>query len=122
MASRPTPCPDAGDALLIRTADGAAPCASNASPACPLVLPDACDALERAGQSRRAPAVDLGAMLRRIREEFLEMPGLCLTEPQVQRLWALDCRTCSALLTVLVDAKLLTRTADGRVMRPDSLV
>jgi hypothetical protein len=40
----------------------------------------------------------------------------------VQKLWALDCRTCSALLTVLVDAKLLTRTADGRVMRPDSLV
>jgi hypothetical protein len=56
-------------------------------------------------------------ILRRVQCEFLEMPGLRLTEPQVCRLWDLDAPTCSALLAALVDAKFLFRTRDGAFMR-----
>ena len=69
------------------------------------------------------PAIDAPraneAMLRRVQSEFLEMPGLRLTEPQARRLWNLDARTCAALLTVLVDANFLFRTRDGAFMRID---
>ncbi len=51
--------------------------------------------------------------LRRIRGEFLEMPGLRLTPAQAQRLWALDRPTCEVLLAKLVDAEFLMRTGDG---------
>ncbi len=51
--------------------------------------------------------------LRRIRGEFLEMPGLRLTPAQAQRLWALDRSTCEALLARLVDSEFLMRTGDG---------
>ncbi len=56
-------------------------------------------------------------VLRRVQGEFLEMPGLRLTEPQARRLWGLDRDACSALLTVLVDANFLFRTRDGAFMR-----
>ena len=56
-------------------------------------------------------------VLRRVRGEFLEMPGLRLTEPQARRLWGLEASACSALLGALVDAKFLFKTADGAFMR-----
>ncbi len=56
-------------------------------------------------------------VLRRVQGEFLEMPGLRLTEPQARRLWGLDSVSCSALLDALVDAKFLFRTRDGAFMR-----
>ena len=52
-------------------------------------------------------------LLRRIRAEFLEMPGLCLTFEQAQRLWSLESRTCEALLTSLIDSRFLRRTDRG---------
>lgn len=55
--------------------------------------------------------------LRRVRGEFLEMPGLRLTEAQARRLWNLDAESCEALLAALVDAKFLFRTRDGAFMR-----
>jgi hypothetical protein len=55
--------------------------------------------------------------LRRVQGEFLEMPGLRLTEPQARRLWGLDAASCSALLGALVDAKFLFKTRDGAFMR-----
>ena len=42
-------------------------------------------------------------IVRRIQGEFLEMPGLRLTEPQARRLWALEPSLCSAVLTELID-------------------
>ncbi len=48
-------------------------------------------------------------MLRRIRSEYLEMPGLCLTLKQAQRLWALDEETCREAIQLLVEAKFLCR-------------
>jgi len=56
-------------------------------------------------------------MLRRVRGEFLEMPGLRLTEAQARRLWALEPALCSALLGALVEARFLFRTRDGAFMR-----
>ncbi len=52
-------------------------------------------------------------LFRRIQSEFLEMPGLRLTQPQASRLWGLDRDLCGLLLARLVDAKFLMRTRDG---------
>jgi len=49
-------------------------------------------------------------IVRRIRAEFLEMPGLSLTAEQAQRLWSLEPRTCEALLNSLIDSQFLRRT------------
>jgi hypothetical protein len=57
------------------------------------------------------------SQLRRIRGEYLEMPGLRLTRPQAQRLWGLDEQTCVKLLDRLVDLKFLVLGADGNYMR-----
>ena len=56
-------------------------------------------------------------VLRRVQGEFLEMPGLRLTEAQARRLWGLDAASCDALLGALVDANFLFRTRDGAFMR-----
>ena len=55
--------------------------------------------------------------LQRIRNEFLEMPGLRLTAAQAQRLWSLERLMCESLLAALVDSKFLTRTGDGAFVR-----
>ena len=62
-----------------------------------------------------APATE--DVLRRVQGEFLEMPGLRLTEAQARRLWGLDTASCSALLGALVDAHFLFRTREGAFMR-----
>lgn len=60
---------------------------------------------------------DLGVgfqeVIRRVRGEYLEMPGLRLTPQQAQRLWLLDERACNAVLGALVKARFLARTRDG---------
>jgi hypothetical protein len=56
-------------------------------------------------------------LLRRVQGEFLEMPGLRVTEAQACRLWGLDTVMCSALLSALIDARFLFRTRDGAFMR-----
>ena len=58
-------------------------------------------------------------LLRRVRGEFVEMPGLRLTEPQARRLWGLDQAACSTLLETLVEARFLFRTREGAFMRTD---
>ena len=54
-----------------------------------------------------APATD---WTRIVRAEYLEIPGLRLTKPQVQRLWGLDPLACDALPDALVDVRFLRRT------------
>jgi hypothetical protein len=61
-------------------------------------------------------------VMRRVQGEFLEMPGLRLTEAQARRLWGLDAASCRALLRELVDAKFLFRTRDGAFMRVEHAV
>jgi hypothetical protein len=48
--------------------------------------------------------------LRLIQAEYLEMPGLHLTKPQVRRLWRLEPQMCDALLDTLVTTEFLKRT------------
>src|SRR5262245_3781640 len=47
--------------------------------------------------------------LRRAQAEFLEMPGLQLTEAQAARLWSFDSALCTAVLTTLVESRFLVR-------------
>ncbi len=56
------------------------------------------------------------ATLRRVRAEFLEMPGLKLTVSQAQRLWGMDRSTCEALIEELTSSRFLARTRDGAVV------
>ena len=58
-------------------------------------------------------------MLRRIRGEYREMPGLRLTTAQAQRLWSLDCASCQSVLRRLVQEHFLWRTSDGTFVRYD---
>ena len=58
-------------------------------------------------------------VLQRVQGEFLEMPGLRLSESQARRLWGLDAEQCAALLGALVDAKFLFKTRDGAFMRAE---
>jgi hypothetical protein len=56
-------------------------------------------------------------LLSLIRSEYLEMPGLCLTAPQVQRLWHLDRTTCDSVLSQLVEDRFLRRSKSGQYLR-----
>ena len=62
-------------------------------------------------RSMNAPA--LNDLLRRIESEYREMPGMCVTAPQAQRLWGLDPMTCAWVLSTLVERRILRRTARG---------
>ena len=58
-------------------------------------------------------------VLQRVQGEFSEMPGLCLTAAQAQRLWGLDREFCDELLRALVDARFLVQRRDGSFIRVD---
>lgn len=57
----------------------------------------------------------LGGVLDHIREEYDEMPGLCLTPPQAERLWALDVDTCRHALASMAEAGYLQVSRHGYV-------
>jgi hypothetical protein len=57
--------------------------------------------------------------LARVRGEYLEMPGLSLTQVQAQRLWGLDRDACETLLDTLRQRGFLRRTAQGGYVRAD---
>jgi hypothetical protein len=61
------------------------------------------------------------ALVRRAQGEFLEMPGLRLTQLQACRLWGLDRETCGQLLSRLVDARFLSPTRDGAFVQAADL-
>jgi hypothetical protein len=51
----------------------------------------------------RADGTVQDALERRVRGEYLEMPGLRLTTAQAARLWGMDPLVCDAILTSLCD-------------------
>ena len=59
-------------------------------------------------------------MIRRIRGEYLEMPGLSLSVAQAQRLWDLEPAVCHGLLNALVETGFLVRTREGAFVHRDS--
>jgi hypothetical protein len=56
-------------------------------------------------------------IVQRARAEYLEMPGLCLTEPQARRLWHLDPTACHLVLSTLVEGGFLRETPRGEYVR-----
>jgi hypothetical protein len=56
-------------------------------------------------------------LTRRVRAEYAEMPGLCLTLSQAQRLWAADRQTCEAVFRALMAHGFLRTTTQGRFVR-----
>jgi len=63
--------------------------------------------------------IDISRWLRLMRAEYVEIPGLSLTEPQVRRLWGLDTLMATALLSALLDVGFLRRTGRGTYVRAD---
>lgn len=59
--------------------------------------------------------VDAGVTLwlNRIQSEYREMPGLSLTQPQMQRLWGFEPHVCEALIDSLVASRVLRLTPRG---------
>jgi hypothetical protein len=55
--------------------------------------------------------------IRLVRAEYIEMPGLILTERQVRRLWSLDAASCDAVLEALIAAEFLRRTPNDAYAR-----
>ena len=55
----------------------------------------------------------------RIRAEYLEMPGLCLTRNQMRRLLMLDASTCDAAVDELVICGFLRCRADQTFVRAE---
>jgi hypothetical protein len=55
--------------------------------------------------------------LRRARAEFLEMPGLILTQAQAARLWCCDADLSGAVLSRLEETRFLVRTQNGSFIR-----
>jgi hypothetical protein len=56
-------------------------------------------------------------LVRRIRAEFLEMPGLRLRPGQVQRLCGVEGALCQRVLDMLVDTSFLCVKEDGAYAR-----
>ncbi len=56
-------------------------------------------------------------MLKRIRAEYLEMPGLRLKPDQVQRLCGVERTMCQMVLDLLVDEQFLCVRSDGHYAR-----
>ena len=66
----------------------------------------------------REQTIDAFAVaLRRAQAEFMEMPGLRLTEAQAARLWCFDSVLCSRVLQTLVEEHFLVRTKSASYLR-----
>ena len=64
--------------------------------------------------------MELETLIRRVKGEFLEMPGLSLTFAQAERLWGLERELCAHVIDVLVSAAFLRRTPAGSIIRADA--
>ena len=61
------------------------------------------------------PALD--DVLSRVEGEYHEMPGMCVTRMQAQRLWGLDSTTCELVLTTLLERGVVRRTSRGMYVK-----
>ena len=65
-----------------------------------------------------APNVEtVTAWTRRVRADYLEMPGLTLTRWQMCRFWLLDATVCDAVVDALVASGFLWRRPDNTYAR-----
>ena len=63
--------------------------------------------------------MDVEKLVRRIRGEFEEMPGLRLTLRQATRLWGIDPAACQTVIDALVGTSFLRWTPAGTIARVD---
>ena len=68
---------------------------------------------------QRTSTSGLSELLVLVQSEYLEMPGLKLTEAQARRLWGLDGNTCSVVLATLIKRGFLKRSTNGTYVRVD---
>jgi Fic family protein len=68
----------------------------------------------------RAPDRPIPQLLDRIRSEYLEIPGLRLTDAQAERLWHVDEVTAKAAFAALVEVGFLRRTHHGAFVVADA--
>ena len=61
--------------------------------------------------------MDFETILRRVRAEFVEMPGLLLTPAQATRLWGLERDVCHAVIDALISTSFLRWTTTGALTR-----
>jgi hypothetical protein len=59
----------------------------------------------------------IGSLVLRVQDAFLDSPTLQVTLPQAQRAFGIDAFTCHAVLGALVEAHVLARTCGGVYMR-----
>ncbi len=67
----------------------------------------------------RRNRVSRDLLVRRVRSEFDEMPGLRLTFAQAKLLFGLEGGCCQRILSFLAESGYLARTRDGRYGRRD---
>jgi len=60
------------------------------------------------------------ALLRRVRGEYREMPGMRVTFEQAMRLWNMDGQTCATVLNSLVASRYLQIDGFGRYRKAHS--
>jgi hypothetical protein len=63
--------------------------------------------------------MEIEGVVRRVRQEFLEMPGLQLTPAQAGKLWGLDGESCRHVIDALVADAFLRWTRTGAVARDE---
>jgi hypothetical protein len=63
--------------------------------------------------------MELHVLADRVRGEFAEMPGLCLTPAQASRLLGIEFAECQRVLDSLVNAAVLRRISGGSVVLAD---
>ena len=63
---------------------------------------------------------DTDALVTRIKSEFNESPGMCLTLRQGARLWGIAPEECARIVDRLVSEQFLRWTRNGEVVRSES--
>ena len=64
--------------------------------------------------------MDTDALVTRIKSEFNESPGMCLTLRQGARLWGIAPEECAKLVERLVEEEFLRWTQNGELVRSES--
>lgn len=63
------------------------------------------------------PTGPVRTLMEQMQAEYTEMPGLSVTLPQAQRLWAADQQTCHEAFRRLIGSGVLRMTTKGRFVR-----
>ena len=61
--------------------------------------------------------MEMHPLVHRVKNEFIEMPGLQLTLPQAARLWGLDHDASRQVIDALVEVRFLRWTPRGTIVR-----